>query len=45
MMSAAVPMAMPIALTAEIMLITLCDFLANRYLRAMNCDSLTGLHF
>ena len=36
MMSAAVPTAMPIALIAEMMLITLCDFLAKRYLPAMN---------
>ena len=43
-MSAAVPMAIPMALIAEIMFITLCDFLANRYLRAMNCVSLTVLH-
>ena len=35
-MSAAVPIAIPIALIAEMMLITLCDFLAKRYLFAMN---------
>ena len=29
-MSAAVPMAMPAALIAEMMLITLCDFFAKR---------------
>ena len=33
--SAAVPMAMPAALIAEITLMTLCDFRANRYLAAM----------
>lgn len=37
---AAVPIAMPMALIAEIMLITLCDFLAKRYLPAMNGASL-----
>ena len=31
---------MPIALIAEMMLITLCDFLAKRYLPAMNGASL-----
>ena len=36
MMSAAVPIAIPMALIAEMMLITLCDFLAKRYLTAMN---------
>ena len=36
MMSAAVPIAIPIALIAEMMLITLCDFFAIRYLPAMN---------
>ena len=36
MMRAAVPIAMPMALIAEIILITLCDFLAKRYLPAMN---------
>ena len=35
MTKAAVPIAMPIALIAEMMLITLCDFFANRYLPAM----------
>ena len=35
-MSAAVPIAMPIALIAEMILITLCDFLAKRYLLAIN---------
>ena len=40
MMSAAVPIAMPMALIAEIMFITLCDFLAKRYLFAMNGASL-----
>ena len=34
------PIAMPMALIAEIMLITLCDFLAKRYLPAMNGASL-----
>ena len=36
MMRAAVPIAMPVALIAEMMLITLCDFLAKRYRLAMN---------
>ena len=36
MISAAVPIAMPMALIAEMMLITLCDFFAIRYLPAMN---------
>ena len=40
MMSAAVPIAMPIALIDEMMLITLCDFLAKRYLPAINGASL-----
>ena len=40
MMRAAVPIAIPIALIAEIMLITLCDFFAIRYLPAMNDASL-----
>ena len=34
-MRAAVPTAIPIALIAEMILITLCDFLAKRYLRAI----------
>ena len=48
MMRAAVPIAMPAALIAEMMLITLCDFFAIRYLPAMNdanlisCTSLRG---
>ena len=41
--SAAVPIAIPIALIAEIMLITLCDFFAKRYLPAMNGASFTSL--
>ena len=41
MIRAAVPMAMPMALIAEIMLITLCDFFANRYLPAMNQGKFT----
>ena len=40
MMRAAVPTAMPMALIAEMILITLCDFLAKRYLFAMNPASL-----
>ena len=40
MMRAAVPIAMPVALIAEMMFITLCDFLAKRYLPAMNVASL-----
>ena len=36
---AAVPIAIPIALIAEMMFITLCDFLAKRYLPAMNGTS------
>ena len=40
MIRAAVPTAIPIALIAEIILITLCDFLAKRYLPAMNEASL-----
>ena len=36
MIRAAVPTAIPMQLIAEMMLITLWDFFANRYLPAMN---------
>ena len=45
MMRAAVPMAMPMALIAEMMLITLCDFFAKRYLPAMKSGRFIALYY
>lgn len=45
MISAAVPIAMPMALIADIRLITLCDFFAKRYLRAMKSGKCKELFF